>query len=150
MTFETEPRPGTRMVRVAAEQSPPSLHRGAAHDVQLRHKSGGARRPLASAIGLCAHTARSCVVGAPIAAERRRHTYDLAGRGCVYLQAVADVDTDMAYPGLVRVGEEDEVTWVWIANRHRGVELINGNAGYTDAGRRIHVLDEAAAIDAGA
>jgi hypothetical protein len=45
------------------------------------------------------------------------------------LQAVADVDTDMAYPGLVRVGEEDEVTRLWIGNRHRGVELINGNAG---------------------
>jgi len=86
----------------------------------------GANGPL---VNSCTHPVCPRVVGAPVAAERRRHTYDLAGRGCVYLQAVADVDTDMAYPGLVRVDEEDEVTRLWIANRQRGVELINGNAG---------------------
>src|SRR5712692_4041019 len=106
----------------------PGRQAGCAVESRSRNTGTRAKCPT-STIGLCAHTAGSCVVGAPVAAERRRHTYDLAGRGCVYLQAVADVDTDVAYPGLVRVGEKDEVTRLWIGNRHRGVELINGNAG---------------------
>ena len=64
------------------------------------------------------------VVGAPIPSEHRRHADELSGRGRVYLQAFADVDTDMAYPGLVCVGEKNEVTRLWNAYRNRGIELI--------------------------
>src|ERR1043166_2721753 len=75
------------------------------YDLQLCGVTQATRGgPLASAIGLCAPTAGSCVVGAPVSGEHRRHAHELSGGGRVYLQPVADVDTDMTYPGLVRVG----------------------------------------------